>query len=112
VTNPGLDGVHPKLARATGRGTGGRGGSVSSVTQDGRTVLGGELYCLRGDLLLERDAQASDSKADGEAEACFRLAIGTRSATRGQMVVTARNDESSLAPRAAKPLQASSEYAG
>ena len=49
--------------------------ALAASQRTGERCWEGELYRLRGDLLLKRDAQDSESKAEGEAEACFRQAI-------------------------------------
>ena len=49
------------------------GFAVSQRT--GERFFEAELHRLTGDLLLQRDAQESESKVEGEAEVCFRRAI-------------------------------------
>jgi predicted ATPase len=47
----------------------------AALERTGECFFEAELYRLRGDLLLKRDAQAVESKVEGEAEACFRQAL-------------------------------------
>jgi predicted ATPase len=49
--------------------------ALAAAQRTGERCWEAELHRMRGDLLLKRDAQKSDSQAEGEAEACFRRAI-------------------------------------
>jgi len=49
--------------------------ALAASQRTGECFFQAELHRLRGDLLLKRDAQESESKVEGEAEVCFRQAI-------------------------------------
>ena len=49
--------------------------ALAASARTGECFFEAELYRLRGDLLLKRDAQAAESKVEGEAEVSFRQAL-------------------------------------
>jgi class 3 adenylate cyclase/predicted ATPase len=49
--------------------------ALATSERTGECFFEAELFRLRGDLLLERDAQAAQSKVESEAELCFRQAL-------------------------------------
>jgi predicted ATPase len=49
--------------------------ALAASERTGECFCEAELYRLRGDLLLGRDAQTAESTVKGEAEACFRRAL-------------------------------------
>jgi hypothetical protein len=49
--------------------------ALGASESTGECFFEAELYRLRGDLLLKREAQTAGSKVEGEAEVCFRQAL-------------------------------------